>query len=298
MAKKSGFFNSINGDRKYLATDISEAFDIGITTGLKADNADNYKIVPNVNMQVKMLPGGAIIFGNYSKDPDEELINLDPAHAELNRIDRIVLRYDKFERSIKSAVIKGTAALTPTAPAALRTNEQFDLVLADVYIGKAVTSISADNITDMRESELCGYIGVKGAVSQIDFDAHIEESAKKHIGESGQNINGHYIKFDDGTLVAYLTKHINVSGSQYYSGTSEVFPAQFYYDEIAGIVPSIQVTGYSTQHHVGNANGYTKTTGAALGHINYRWGVEFPQPLTSGKAIINIAITGRWKAYD
>ena len=175
MAKRFGFFNSINGDRKYLATDLSQAFDVGISTGLKADNADNFKIVPNANMQVKMMPGGAMIFGHYLLDEEEEIINLDMADAELNRIDRIVLRYDKFERSIKSAVIKGTPALTPVAPAALRTNEQFDLVLADVYIGKAVTSTTTANITDMRESDLCGFIGVKGAVSRIDFDAHVNK---------------------------------------------------------------------------------------------------------------------------
>lgn len=193
MAKRYGFFNSINGDRKYLATDLSQAFNVGITTGLKADNADNFKIVPNLNMQVKMLPGGAMIFGHYLLDEEEELINLDVAHAELNRIDRVVLRYDKFGRSIKTVVIKGTPALTPTAPAVLRLDEQFDLVLADIYIGKAVTTITTANITDMRETALCGFIGVKGAVSQIDFDAYLSQFTKLFSANGYQKLPNGFI---------------------------------------------------------------------------------------------------------
>lgn len=34
-------------------------------------------------------------------------------------------------------------------------------------------------------------------------DGHLAESASKHITESGENENGSYIKFDDGTLICY-----------------------------------------------------------------------------------------------
>ena len=197
MAKQFGFFNSINGDRKYLATDISNAFDTTTNNGLKAVQ-DSFKIVPNENMTVKMMPGGCMIFGHYCLDDEEEIIQLDTADAELDRIDRIVVRYDKFERSIKTVVIKGTPALTPTPPAILRNENQFDLVLADIRINKATTEITTANITDMRESELCGFIGVKGAASEIELKNHIE--GPFHIVESGQNSNGRYIKYADGTL--------------------------------------------------------------------------------------------------
>src|SRR5690606_37401990 len=57
----------------------------------------------------------------------------------------------------------------------LETKEQFDLVLADIYIPAAATEINQYNITDMRDSPLCGYIGVKGAVSQLEFDRHLAD---------------------------------------------------------------------------------------------------------------------------
>ena len=36
-----------------------------------------------------------------------------------------------------------------------------------------------------------------------DFEAHLAESSSKHITESGENENGKYIKFDDGTMICY-----------------------------------------------------------------------------------------------
>ena len=177
MAKKFGFFNSINGDRKYLASDISQAFDIGITTGLKAEEG-NLKVTSHEGMQVQIQPGSAMIFGHFFMNDEPEIITIDTADAELNRIDRVVVRYDAYTREVNTTVIKGSPALSPTPPARLETPEQFDLVLADIYVPAAATVINASNITDMRDSELCGYIGVKGAVTKFEFESHLADYAK------------------------------------------------------------------------------------------------------------------------
>lgn len=118
-----------------------------------------------------------ILYGCYCSDVEEEIIQLDTAHGELNRIDRVVLRYDKFERNIKTVVIKGTPALNPTPPASLKTKNQFDLVLADVRVDKAITEIK--QINDMRDSDLCGYLGgkvleknVSGAIQSLGTNGY------------------------------------------------------------------------------------------------------------------------------
>ncbi len=178
--KRFGFFNSINGDRKYLASDISEALDVATTTGIKQEEGV-FEVTPYEDMTIKINPGSALIHGGFFTNPEDELIELDMADGELNRIDRIAIRYDRFDRSIDTVVLKGTNALNPTPPTPLRNENQFDLVLADIYIRKAATEILTSDITDMRESELCGYIGVKGAVSQLEFDAHLAEKAKFYI---------------------------------------------------------------------------------------------------------------------
>ena len=178
MAKKFGFFNSIQGDRKYLASDISQALDIGVTTGIKAEE-NNLKVVAYEGMQVQIQPGSAMIFGHFFMNDEPEIITIDTADAELNRIDRVVVRYDAYTREVNTTVIKGSPALSPTPPARLETPEQFDLVLADIYVPAAATVINTSNITDMRDSELCGYIGVKGAVTKFEFESHQAENTQQ-----------------------------------------------------------------------------------------------------------------------
>lgn len=48
------------------------------------------------------------------------------------------------------------------------------------------------------------------APTQEEFNAHLVESASKHIHSSGSNANGRYIKFDDGTMIC--TKNITLTG--------------------------------------------------------------------------------------
>ena len=238
MAKKFGFFNSINGDRKYLASDISQAFDIGVTTGIKAEE-NNLKVVVYEGMQVQIQPGSAMIFGHFFMNDEPEIIDIDTADAELNRIDRVVVRYDAYTREVNTAVIKGSPALSPTPPARLETGEQFDLVLADIYVPAAATVINTSNITDMRDSELCGYIGVKGAVSQLQFDAHLSENSRKHITESGSNDDGYYIRFDDGTQICTYIASVtdqaitDVYGSLYIGTRTWHYPALFASNPVA-----------------------------------------------------------------
>lgn len=253
--KKFGFFNSINGDRKYLASDIADAFDIGITTGLKSEEG-NLEVVPYQNMQVKIKPGGAMIFGHFYLNDEDEIIDIDLADGELDRIDRVVLRYDKYERSIKTLVIKGIPALTPTPPAALRTNEQFDLVLADIYVRKATTEILVSDITDMRESDLCGYIGVKGAVTNLEFERVVKRLNRvpfTFTPLSGYKItNSVCFTIDD---IAHVSLEIQKTDETVFEqqrhsvATSPFVPNAVYFTPL----PTVSMTGSQIDQSMGNS---------------------------------------------
>ena len=87
--------------------------------------------------------------------------------VSLDRIDRVVLRYDVTDREIRLEVKKGTFASSPVAPALQRDVNAYELALADIYVANGVISITQANITDQRlNSELCGI--VHGTVEQVD----------------------------------------------------------------------------------------------------------------------------------
>ena len=66
-----------------------------------------------------------------------------------------------------------------------------------------------------------------------NFNSHLAESSSKHITETGENVNGRYIKFDDGTMICRgettVTAQINTAwGSLYYYTIGRLtFPHRF-----------------------------------------------------------------------
>lgn len=167
MAERSSFFNSVNGDRKYKASDFAEYFNSLITNGVFPNPSTNLQVLANNNMTVTLKAGKAWINGYFYINTDDLILPVDVADGVLNRIDRIVLKMDTVGRNITVKVKKGTFASSPVAPILQRDADVYELGIADIYIGKGITSISQANITDLRmNSTYCGIVA--GAVNQID----------------------------------------------------------------------------------------------------------------------------------
>ena len=86
--------------------------------------------------------------------------------------------------------------------------------------------------------------GIKGNWDQYedhvaDFESHQAESASKHITESGSNDNGHYIKFDDGTMICYRQGTLTMpTMTQLPNGLWRAFNVgNFYYPATFNAVP-------------------------------------------------------------
>ena len=144
--EKSGFFNSSDGDRIYDAADFAAYFGSLVSNGV-------------FYMAVSVAAGSAWINGYRYENTDNLNISLTTANGSNPRIDRIVVRLNQISRSIQIAVIDGTPATTPVAPALTRTSDIYELGIADVLVPTAATSIVTNNITDTRlNTELCGLV--------------------------------------------------------------------------------------------------------------------------------------------
>lgn len=164
---RSGFFNSVGGDRKYNASHFAEYFATFIGNGVFPVPSASLQVMANNDMTITVRPGKAWINGYILINDDDCILEIEPADGVLSRIDRIVARYDVADREIRLEVKKGTLASSPVAPNLQRDADAYELALADVYIGNGVISINQSNITDLRfNSNLCGV--VKGLVEEID----------------------------------------------------------------------------------------------------------------------------------
>ena len=79
------------------------------------------------------------------------------ADAVLDRICRLVIRWDKTANTATAQLLMGDLGSSPTAPARSKTDELYDLVLCDYLVAHGDLAATAANLTDQRLNEdLCG----------------------------------------------------------------------------------------------------------------------------------------------
>lgn len=164
--EKSSFFNSINGDRKYKASDFAEFFNSLLTNGVFPNPSTNLQVIANNNMTITLKSGKAWINGYIYINTDNLILNVGVADGVLNRIDRVVVRFDTAGRAIKAVIKKGTFASSPVAPILQRDADGYELAIADIYIAAGATGIVQSNITDLRLNTT--YCGIVGSLIQPD----------------------------------------------------------------------------------------------------------------------------------
>lgn len=174
--EKSSFFNSISGDRRYKAEEWAEYFASFIANGVFPSPSTGLQVLASNSMIITVNTGKAWINGYFYFNTSNLTITLDNADGVLNRIDRIVVRWDLQDRVISVKVKKGIYSANPSAAAIQRDADAYELVLADVYVGAGAVSVSQANITDQRlNSTLCGLVvGTVGELDTTAFSAQLQ----------------------------------------------------------------------------------------------------------------------------
>ena len=157
----SGFFNALqvngNYDRTYNANDYCNNLAVIISNGVLRSSADDLKVTAN-GLITTVGVGRAWIKGHWYYNDAEYTFPAITAPAGGARYDRVVLRFDNTlaKRDIYLVYLTGTAASTPVKPVITRTENVFDLVLADIYVGTNATSVT---VTDTRgNNDVCGWV--------------------------------------------------------------------------------------------------------------------------------------------
>lgn len=170
MAITSGFFNSLNGDRKYDARQMGEMFDGLIEDGVFMSIGDALKTVPSSGMTVAVGTGRAWFLHTWTKNDSDHLITVSAAESVLNRIDAIVLDIDNTEatRDNDIVLVKGTPSSNPKRPTLIDTDDHKQIPLADILVPAGSTTLTATNITNIVGTSECPY--VTGPLSIIKND--------------------------------------------------------------------------------------------------------------------------------
>lgn len=160
MAEHYRFFNSAEGDvREYLAAEFAEYFSRFLSDGLYTENGQaGLKVTPGTGLGVQVATGYAFVRGYMYHNDAPLSFDLDPADSVLDRMDRVVLRFDEVAREIRLGIKTGTFSSTPTAPSLEITATVKELGLAQVLVKHGATAIRQQDITDERLTDACGLV--------------------------------------------------------------------------------------------------------------------------------------------
>lgn len=160
MAEHYRFFNSTEDDlREYLASDFAEYFSRFLSDGLYTESGRaGLKVTPGEDLRVQVAGGYAFIRGYMYHNDAPLTFDLGEPDTMLDRIDRVVLRFDEVAREIGLAVKTGSYSSTPVAPGLESTPVLKELGLAQVFVRHKASSISQQNIVDERLTDVCGLV--------------------------------------------------------------------------------------------------------------------------------------------
>lgn len=167
MAITSGYFNSVNGDRKYNADQMSEYFEGIINEGVCQHIDGGLAVTAGTGLSVNVAAGKAFIGKKWIRNDASLTLTISAASASYARIDAVVLRRNNTTRTCQIVVKSGTPAASPAAPTMTRNSTTYEMALAYVNVAANATSVT---VTDKRaDTTVCGWATVAESVpGEID----------------------------------------------------------------------------------------------------------------------------------
>lgn len=150
-------------DTDYYAKDV-RMFHIGRASGVINATGKDFDTVPVGGMKTSVHEGyaylktgtqelGGVVYSNRSA----MVITHDPADPILDRIDTIVIKFDRITNSCKLINVKGTNASSPVGHKPVRDANTYELVLKYVRVRHGVSAITDRDITDaILDEKVCG----------------------------------------------------------------------------------------------------------------------------------------------
>lgn len=170
MSVSSGFFNSLNGDRKYNAAQMSAIFDGLIIDGVFASIGTAFAVNAAGGLTVNVGIGKA--WFDHTWTVNDSILPMTAPEAEvlLDRIDAVVLEVNGTESVRENTIkfIKGNPSSAPSRPTLTNEGNVHQYPLCYIYRKYGTAVINQADITPMVGTESTPF--VTGILQTISLD--------------------------------------------------------------------------------------------------------------------------------
>ena len=151
MSVSSGFFNSLNGDRKYNAAQMSAIFDGLIIDGVFASIGTAFAVKAAGGLTVNVGVGKA--WFDHTWTVNDSILPMTAPEAEvlLDRIDAVVLEVNGMESVRDNTIkfVKGNPSIAPSRPTLTNEGNVHQYPLCYIYRKYGTAVINQADITPM-----------------------------------------------------------------------------------------------------------------------------------------------------
>lgn len=170
MSVSSGFFNSLNGDRKYNAVQMSAIFDGLIIDGVFASIGTAFAVKAAGGLTVNVGIGKA--WFDHTWTVNDSILPMTAPEAEvlLDRIDAVVLEVNGMESVRENTIkfVKGNPSSAPSRPTLTNEGNVHQYPLCYIYRKYGTAVINQADITPMVGTESTPF--VTGILQTISLD--------------------------------------------------------------------------------------------------------------------------------
>lgn len=170
MSVSSGFFNSLNGDRKYNAAQMSAIFDGLIIDGVFASIGTAFAVKAVGGLTVNVGIGKA--WFDHTWTVNDSILPMTAPEAEvlLDRIDAVVLEVNGMESVRNNTIkfVKGNPSSAPSRPTLTNEGNVHQYPLCYIYRKYGTAVINQADITPMVGTESTPF--VTGILQTISLD--------------------------------------------------------------------------------------------------------------------------------
>ena len=192
MSVSSGFFNSLNGDRKYNAAQMSAIFDGLIIDGVFASIGTAIAVKAAGGLTVNVGVGKA--WFNHTWTVNDSILPMTAPEAEvlLDRIDAVVLEVNGMDSVRDNTIkfVKGNPSSAPSRPTLTNEGNVHQYPLCYIYRKHGTAVINQADITPMVGTESTPFVtGILQTISLDELLGKWQDELDRFLGTRSQEVD-------------------------------------------------------------------------------------------------------------
>lgn len=238
----AGFFDSIDADRLYSASEMNRPYKRIINEGVFATpqgtpSTDLQVVSGNNQMNIIVKKGEGLLGGKWFESPSDVTITVPSNTAIVPRRDSVIIQIDNRQSGRIANVVyrEGTPSSNPMPPDINTVENVIEKRVANIYVAPSANYIGQNAITDLRGSSECPWI--TSLIKQVDTSQLYNQWAAA------------YQKYYEDETVAFnnfmqtLTQQLTVS--------TNVITLESHYTSVAEVTEiPINITGFDQNKDV------------------------------------------------